>query len=84
MAPIPYTIVPLTDEEKAARAKYYPSEKTTMVDMIKIPETECMLTAKFAELAEKIYNFEVREDDIWLITFPKAGTTWTQVRSKFV
>ncbi|XP_055914030.1 sulfotransferase 1 family member D1-like [Eupeodes corollae] len=28
--------------------------------------------------AEDYANFEVREDDIWIITYPKCGTTWTQ------
>jgi estrone sulfotransferase len=27
---------------------------------------------------ERLRHFEVREDDIWICTFPKCGTTWTQ------
>lgn len=27
---------------------------------------------------ERIYNFKLRPDDIWIVTFPKCGTTWTQ------
>ncbi|XP_054160239.1 sulfotransferase 1B1-like [Oppia nitens] len=26
----------------------------------------------------KINNFEIRENDIWLATYPKSGTTWTE------
>ncbi|KRT84035.1 hypothetical protein AMK59_1524, partial [Oryctes borbonicus] len=32
----------------------------------------------FENHVERIKNFQVRDDDIWLSSFPKAGTTWTQ------
>ena len=34
--------------------------------------------AKFLKFAERLYNMEVRPDDIWIVTFKKCGTTWTQ------
>jgi len=33
---------------------------------------------KYGEIEDKILNFEVRPEDIWIITYPKCGTTWTQ------
>ena len=35
---------------------------------------------RFLDIAEEIYNFEVRPTDIWIVTFPKSGTTVIQVR----
>ena len=34
-------------------------------------------------VAKEIYNMEVRSDDIWIVTFPKCGTTLTQVKITF-
>ncbi|GJQ81596.1 hypothetical protein Trydic_g9971 [Trypoxylus dichotomus] len=36
-----------------------------------------MLTT-FPNYADRIRNFHVRDDDIWVSSFAKAGTTWTQ------
>ncbi|KAL0272061.1 UNVERIFIED_CONTAM: hypothetical protein PYX00_005178 [Menopon gallinae] len=33
---------------------------------------------KFAELAYDYKNFKCRREDVWVISFPRSGTTWTQ------
>lgn len=38
----------------------------------------CLLTEKYKKFAEKIRSFQVFDDDVWIITYPKCGTTWTQ------
>ncbi|KAF7272637.1 hypothetical protein GWI33_014600 [Rhynchophorus ferrugineus] len=33
---------------------------------------------KFLTMQDKINNWEVNESDVWIVSFPKTGTTWTQ------
>ena len=30
------------------------------------------------EQLDRLKHFQLRADDIWIVTYPKAGTTWTQ------
>jgi len=32
----------------------------------------------YEKIQQQIHDFEVYDDDIWVTSFPKAGTTWTQ------
>lgn len=38
----------------------------------------CLLVRKYMQFAERIRDFQVYPDDIWIITYPKSGTTWAQ------
>lgn len=37
----------------------------------------CFLPLTFVKHADRFKNFKVREDDVWIISYPKTGTTWT-------
>nr|XP_039270401.1 sulfotransferase 1C4-like [Styela clava] len=37
-----------------------------------------LLPAPFTVAVNEVLKFKVREDDVFIVTYPKAGTTWTQ------
>jgi len=37
-----------------------------------------VLTQRYANKADHYVNFPLKDDDVWVVTFPKCGTTWTQ------
>lgn len=38
----------------------------------------CSMGERYYKYAERIRNFKVRDDDVWIVSYPKCGTTWTQ------
>ncbi|XP_066994999.2 luciferin sulfotransferase-like [Anabrus simplex] len=38
----------------------------------------CLLPTPYTDYVQRLKNFEVREDDVWIVAFPKSGTTWSQ------
>jgi hypothetical protein len=52
-------------------------------EMVKSVPGNVYMPKRFAEIAEEVYNFEVRPDDVWIVTYPKSGTTWSQVQTHY-
>ncbi|XP_066993078.2 luciferin sulfotransferase [Anabrus simplex] len=44
----------------------------------RVQPSGCIVTKLYPGHAERLRDFEVREDDIWIVSYPKCGTTWTQ------
>ena len=70
----------LTNDE-ALDQQYFDSKHKHHYETMKVEGGSLVLPKNFAqsELPKKIYNMKVREDDIWIVTYPKCGTTWAQV-----
>ena len=61
----------LTDEI-ALKMKSYCSSRAPASDSRIFP-SGITLPAKYMEFAAQIRHLELREDDVWVITFPKCG-----------
>ncbi|CAK1547424.1 unnamed protein product [Leptosia nina] len=78
MAPwreVPYEIRDVTPEEDKIIKKCLIGYTKPFV---KCGKNEYVMPNVFRKHAEYIYNFKVRPDDIWVVTYPRSGTTWTQ------
>ena len=76
-----YKFQALNEEEKKIVEKHFKGEGPS-AHLVKIVDlnNDYLLTVgeNFKEINHLWYNMKLREDDVWIITSPKCGTTWTQ------
>lgn len=46
--------------------------------LIEIEPGRILLPPKYRDLGEDILNMDVRPDDVWLVSYPRTGSTWVQ------
>ena len=74
----PIKWVHVSDEIEKKRRELY-GEGSNMHNAVVSDPLGVHLPPAIKLVGQKVYNFELRPDDIWIITYPKCGTTWTQV-----
>uniref|UniRef100_A0A1B6GG97 Sulfotransferase domain-containing protein n=1 Tax=Cuerna arida TaxID=1464854 RepID=A0A1B6GG97_9HEMI len=75
MKPIEFT--PMTDDlSEELRVSCKPG--LMPMAAITVSPSGCAMPEEYELYAERLHNFEVYEDDVWVISYPKCGTTWTQ------
>jgi len=76
MAKLP-TLVPLSEEEQRLVIEVR-GEESVLKDLVRTNPKTVTLQPDFHLVQQKILNMKLREDDVWIVTTPKCGTTWTQ------
>ncbi|KAJ9598676.1 hypothetical protein L9F63_010625, partial [Diploptera punctata] len=66
----------MVDEELNHRLlQDFTGERTGFVQ---VGPNKWFLPYKYQNEAKNFYHFKPRSDDVWVVTFPRSGTTWTQ------
>lgn len=66
-----YNIINPTNDIDRLLYKHGTSEYNKQ--FIEIGEEKTVMPIAYLKIAEKIENFEIRDTDVWVITYPKTG-----------
>uniref|UniRef100_A0A8D8X4L2 Estrogen sulfotransferase n=1 Tax=Cacopsylla melanoneura TaxID=428564 RepID=A0A8D8X4L2_9HEMI len=46
--------------------------------LLRVHPGRLLIPPKFQEMGEEIYNMDVHPDDVWVVSYPRTGSTWAQ------
>ncbi|XP_071446820.1 sulfotransferase 1C4-like [Hetaerina americana] len=72
---VPFEIQDVDPELNAEVLTLFPKRKDGFVHA---GSKKYLLYSKYRKEGVHYYNMELRPDDVWIISFPRSGSTWTQ------
>ncbi|XP_065060408.1 sulfotransferase 1E1-like [Rhopilema esculentum] len=72
-------IVTLSEEDTEKLKQVYPNPFVKLgLRFIRVKPSNCVLPSAYEKYKNQFKNWDVRKDDVYVLTFAKNGTTWTQ------